>query len=1363
MKGQGVRTNLPRSPSAQPPLVEVAVTERAAHAWPDWELFSPHPCPAVDNAGKSATDADTTADATSSEPGQALQHADSSASFRSDRRLYQKRTGPQISTVALFACVMCFGVCLVGIFGFTPIYLIGFRDVSAAVHVAQTEAMASMVASASTSLSRLPNIMKLVLASFMTSFQGEVRHRPLNSTEAIFFLSNVILQESYREFVSFILGAHTTEGREWLAGVSVRADALTAATATGSDTIRLYALDAERHTIQEPRRLVVDFNITVKDYVAERLRSGRCRKEPCDAKPVAFFPEVLSDVQDTVLVPNEVWVPWNYSDRYAFFTLMVPLRLRSASGDCAAFIEGGLRSAHIARIVHDHFRHAIRQHGCYMLVDFHQDLVVINSWNQSLIDPGYPESDYDPFRVADIADSLMRAGVAALWAHKGQRSVAETILDVEQEALAFMYKGTQAVLRASSIRAPFGLDLVFLSVTIQRDFFTSIDSTLSALSYTMLLAVVATAIVSYVVAVYLRRAIQQLTTALRASSKLQFHSTTGTNSSPYSRIRELEDVQAAYARVQRDLMTLKTVLPCSLLVPEDAVVSDSDDEVVSRLASAHASDMASSPYHNGSEGNEQHLFGSRADADDTGGAAAATAATEANRRSDSLNFSGGVQRDHEQSGRVSRQWQQSVVLNTKVFNEKVNVFHRRYCTMVWISHYYPTSVDEKQLDTFFKIVYAAAMEFKGCIQSLRPDYVVVTFNAHTPLPMHAKLACDLALAIRKRMPPAIADRFTTVVDTNNFLVGTCGSETGLKSRSVFDVMHFYCIDKVLRSKGYHQVVVTQSTAKHLEYHVTVPLDVVSIPFYEVPFTLYELRDASTGDVAAMQRTAELFRSGFQRMRVGDYVNALRSFTRVSPADVAAQRLKLVCMKNIREGNKGHYLHRVRMLKLRILSRVVGLRNTSNLHLFAVRIWVQSQVGGFFRPGPFTRPLQSEARDSSPNDHEDGAGSREERRDRRATAANAANAGAGGGEGAAASLARLSSQPSPSSDRFMRQWAVDATLEGSRSNAASSEEDGGALIEWVDFPSASDTDDVEAEGESAAGRLASPTAAAADMIPLCLVDSNGEKWNRALKADHAGHASTVYQAMADHGLQVAIKFLPKKSRSIPEARLYNEIGVMAKLKHLNIVQYISYVQTGAHIGIVMEYAPGGSLRGIIDGFGALPESLVRRYMVDILHGLAYLHRGGITHGDVKPHNILLGSDGVCKLSDFGSTVCEAADLARSNGMLEFRGTAVYTSPEVASGQLPTAASDIYSLGISFLEMLIGRLPWRWADAKAHTRQDDCMTMREVAFVQSVGRGAITPVVPRQLSMAAREFAHACCRPSPADRPTVSELLSFRFAL
>ncbi|KAG5494619.1 hypothetical protein JIQ42_02233 [Leishmania sp. Namibia] len=99
------------------------------------------------------------------------------------------------------------------------------------------------------------------------------------------------------------------------------------------------------------------------------------------------------------------------------------------------------------------------------------------------------------------------------------------------------------------------------------------------------------------------------------------------------------------------------------------------------------------------------------------------------------------------------------------------------------------------------------------------------------------------------------------------------------------------------------------------------------------------------------------------------------------------------------------------------------------------------------------------------------------------------------------------------------------------------------------------------------------------------------------------------------------------------------------------------------------------------------------MLNIFYSLACARRrGGITHGDMKPLNNLLGADLVRSVSNFDSTVFETEDLTQLNGILRFRGTVVYTPSAVEAGQLPTAASEAYTFGISFLQLLGCRLRW-----------------------------------------------------------------------
>lgn len=284
----------------------------------------------------------------------------------------------------------------------------------------------------------------------------------------------------------------------------------------------------------------------------------------------------------------------------------------------------------------------------------------------------------------------------------------------------------------------------------------------------------------------------------------------------------------------------------------------------------------------------------------------------------------------------------------------------------------------------------------------------------------------------------------------------------------------------------------------------------------------------------------------------------------------------------------------------------------------------------------------------------------------------------------------------------------------------------------------------------------------------LSDTSGQEWSRSIRCISGGAFSVLYLGMSEDGVQVAIKCIPRRRRDIKEDKVRREISTMASLRHPNIVQYVGFCTSAMHLLIIMEHVPGDSLYAFTQNYGRLDITVARRFLVDILSGLAYLHARNIVHCDVKPHNVLLGMDGICKLSDFGSAVSEATDFARSDvDDMVLQGTALYMAPEVARGERCTAQSDIYSLGISLLEMLMGRLPWQWcgpAAGRDHVALE-LLYRSDALFVQALARGEVEPCIPDWMDRDAEVvvFCQACCQEDPSKRPSAQELMSFPFLL
>ncbi len=177
-------------------------------------------------------------------------------------------------------------------------------------------------------------------------------------------------------------------------------------------------------------------------------------------------------------------------------------------------------------------------------------------------------------------------------------------------------------------------------------------------------------------------------------------------------------------------------------------------------------------------------------------------------------------------------------------------------------------------------------------------------------------------------------------------------------------------------------------------------------------------------------------------------------------------------------------------------------------------------------------------------------------------------------------------------------------------------------------------------------------------------------------------------------RVAIKVL-REQYAIDEdfvKRFYYEAEAAAKLSHPNIVTTYDMGRDGDVYFIVMELIDGATLAEMIRADGKLPEPVAIDYGIQIASGLAYAHRQGLLHRDIKPANILVTSDDVVKLSDFGiaRAVSSQALSVTQPGMV--MGSVYYISPEQAQGHELAETSDLYSLGAVLYQMVTGTLPF-----------------------------------------------------------------------
>ena len=191
---------------------------------------------------------------------------------------------------------------------------------------------------------------------------------------------------------------------------------------------------------------------------------------------------------------------------------------------------------------------------------------------------------------------------------------------------------------------------------------------------------------------------------------------------------------------------------------------------------------------------------------------------------------------------------------------------------------------------------------------------------------------------------------------------------------------------------------------------------------------------------------------------------------------------------------------------------------------------------------------------------------------------------------------------------------------------------------------------------------------------------------------SGGMAEVYCAH-DNSLDrpVAVKILHEAYRTDLEfiEKFTGEAKAAARLTHPNIVNIFDVGIDGADHYIVMEYVQGNSLKDKIREEGPLDILTATKIAKDIANGLAHAHAHNLVHCDIKPHNILMTTDGRAKIADFGiARAITESTVTYSNDVV---GSVHYFSPEQAQGGTITPKSDVYSLGIVMYEMLTNKLP------------------------------------------------------------------------
>ncbi|XP_062112960.1 MAP3K epsilon protein kinase 1-like [Humulus lupulus] len=258
-------------------------------------------------------------------------------------------------------------------------------------------------------------------------------------------------------------------------------------------------------------------------------------------------------------------------------------------------------------------------------------------------------------------------------------------------------------------------------------------------------------------------------------------------------------------------------------------------------------------------------------------------------------------------------------------------------------------------------------------------------------------------------------------------------------------------------------------------------------------------------------------------------------------------------------------------------------------------------------------------------------------------------------------------------------------------------------------------------------------------------------NKYMLGDEIGKGAygRVYKGLdLENGDFVAIKQVSLENIAQEDLNIImQEIDLLKNLNHKNIVKYLGSLKTKSHLHIILEYVENGSLANIIkpNKFGPFPESLVAVYISQVLEGLVYLHEQGVIHRDIKGANILTTKEGLVKLADFGvATKLTEADVNTHSVV----GTPYWMAPEVIEMSGVCAASDIWSVGCTVIELLTCVPPYY-----------DLQPMPALFRIVQDEH----PPIPDSLSLDITDFLRQCFKKDARQRPDAKTLLSHPWVL
>ncbi|KAE8709651.1 Mitogen-activated protein kinase kinase 9 [Hibiscus syriacus] len=254
----------------------------------------------------------------------------------------------------------------------------------------------------------------------------------------------------------------------------------------------------------------------------------------------------------------------------------------------------------------------------------------------------------------------------------------------------------------------------------------------------------------------------------------------------------------------------------------------------------------------------------------------------------------------------------------------------------------------------------------------------------------------------------------------------------------------------------------------------------------------------------------------------------------------------------------------------------------------------------------------------------------------------------------------------------------------------------------------------------------------------------------------GNGGTVYKVQHKRTSKIyALKVVYGNGDLTTRRQVYREMDILRKIDSPHVVRcYETYENPSGDVAILMEYMDSGTLDTLLRNKGTFSEPGLAHITRQILKGLSYLHSHKITHRDLKPSNLLVNKKMEVKIADFGVSKIMSRTLEACNSYV---GTCAYMSPErfdpdANGGNYDGFLGDIWSLGLTLMELFVGHFPY----IPAGQKPDWATLMVSICFGEP-------PVLPPSASDEFRSFMECCLQKESSKRWTASQLLEHPFLI